>query len=115
MIDDVVIYSEATVSSAEVEKAKSFGFDGKKIMFVMNYFEFLGEISKYFKTVGFAGTNGKSSTSSLGIYTVSELLPDFGLGILGALVPDFGNNSYLINEKIKPDLQNVFQSIFSKK
>jgi len=114
-VDDAVIYSEATVNSVEVEKAKSFLFDGKKNRFVMNYFEFLGEISKYFKTVGFSGTNGKSSTSSLGIFTAKELLPNFGLGILGALVPDFVNNSYVFNEKIKSDLQNIFQSIFSQK
>jgi len=113
--DDMVIYSEACVDSPEVQKAKSFVHTGKKPRFVMNYFEFLGEVSKYFKSVWFAGTNGKSSTSSLGIFVASKVLPNFGLGILWALVPDFGDDSYLINEEVRADLQNIFQAIFSKK
>jgi len=51
-------------------------------MIILSYFQFLGEISKYFISVGFAGTNGKSSTTALAIATAKKLLPNFGLGIL---------------------------------
>ncbi|MEI7918810.1 MAG: hypothetical protein WCH65_00950 [bacterium] len=54
----------------------------KKVMVILNYFQFLGEISKYFTTVGFTGTNGKSSSTALAIHTAKKLVPDFGLGIL---------------------------------
>ena len=42
----------------------------------MNYFQFLGEISKYFTTIGITGTNGKSSTTALTIYGAKDL-PNF--------------------------------------
>jgi UDP-N-acetylmuramate-alanine ligase len=47
----------------------------KQPMIILNYFEFLGEISKYFISVGFAGTNGKSSTAALAITTAKKVLP----------------------------------------
>jgi UDP-N-acetylmuramate-alanine ligase len=56
---------------------------------IRDYFEFLGEISKYFKTIAFTGTNGKSSSSAMGIFVAKNVLAEFGLGIVGALVPDF--------------------------
>ncbi|NOZ43680.1 MAG: hypothetical protein GXP45_00640 [bacterium] len=48
----------------------------------------MGEVSKYFRTIGVIGTNGKSSTTALALVTAKDLLPEFGLGIVGALVPD---------------------------
>jgi UDP-N-acetylmuramate-alanine ligase len=73
-------------------------------MFRMNYFQFLGEISKYFTTIGITGTNGKSSTTALALYAAQDL-PEFGLGILGALVPDFDNESFLINPNHKSEIK----------
>ena len=82
---------------------------------VLNYFQFLGEISKYFTTTGFAGTNGKSSSTALAIHTAKKNLPNFGLGILGALVPSFDNKSYVINTKAKKDIRNIFDYILTGK
>ena len=67
-IDDVIIYSEAVVNSPEVIKARNLITEHKKMILIMNYFQFLGEISKYFTTIGITGTNGKSSTTALSIY-----------------------------------------------
>jgi len=114
-IEDVVIYSAACEDSIEVQKAKSFGYDNKKSRMIWNYFEFLWEISKYFKSVGFSGRNGKSSMSSLAIYTAKNFLPDFWLGILGALVPDLDDQSYIFNKSAKLDLEKIFQAILSNK
>jgi len=113
--DDVVIYSAACEDSVEVKKAKSFSYDSKKSRMIWSYFEFLWEISKYFKSVWFSGRNGKSSMSSLAIYTAKKFLPDFWLGILWALVPDLDNKSYAINDSIKSDLQDIFHAILSNK
>jgi UDP-N-acetylmuramate-alanine ligase len=51
--------------------------ENRKIMVVLNYFQFLGEISKYFTTVGFTGTNGKSSSTALAIHTAKKIMPNF--------------------------------------
>ncbi|MDR2415189.1 MAG: hypothetical protein LBD75_00825 [Candidatus Peribacteria bacterium] len=72
-------------------------------------------MSKYFKTIAFAGTNGKSSSSAMGIFTAKEVLNNFGLGILGALVPDFGGKSYQFSDREKEDIYNIFQTIFTGK
>ncbi|MCF7834975.1 hypothetical protein K9M48_02875 [Candidatus Gracilibacteria bacterium] len=110
-LNDIVIYSEAVHDCVEIQEAKKLFKEKGKIFRSRNYFQFLGEISKYFQTVGISGTNGKSSTTSMAIYTTNKLNSKFGLGILGALVPQFKNNSYLINNKIKSDLKNIFDYI----
>lgn len=78
----MVIYSAATQESSEVQTAKELVRCYENKMIVCNYFEFLGEISKYFISIGIAGTNGKSSTTSLAITTAKKVLPSLGLGIL---------------------------------
>ncbi|GHW02424.1 hypothetical protein AGMMS50249_2100 [candidate division SR1 bacterium] len=93
--DDIVIYSSATSSSPEVQSAQKLKTENKNLMLIRDYFQFLGEISKYFKTIAFTGTNGKSSSSAMGIFAAKDLLPDFGLGIVGALVPDFRDAPFM--------------------
>jgi UDP-N-acetylmuramate-alanine ligase len=36
-----------------------------KSLLIWDYFQFLGEMTKYFKSIGFTGTNGKSSSSAM--------------------------------------------------
>ncbi|HCB51479.1 TPA: hypothetical protein DEP21_02790 [Patescibacteria group bacterium] len=80
----------------------------------MNYFQFLGEISKYFTTIGITGTNGKSSATALTLYGAKDF-SNFGLGILGALTPDFNNESYLINQSNKDEIKSIFTKILTGK
>jgi len=112
---DIIIYSQSAENSTEVKSAKNFSHNLKKPIFVMNYFEFLWEISKYFKTIGISWTNWKSSTTALSIFCAKQNLKDFWLGILWALVPDLNWNNYLINHSKKIEIKNIFESIFSNK
>jgi len=112
---DVVIYSEATTECQEVLEARKIMKANKKVMVILNYFQFLGEISKYFTTIGFAWTNGKSSSTALAIHTAKKILPNFGLGILWALVPGFTTQSYVVNTKAKNDIKTIFDYIFTGK
>ncbi len=114
-LGDVVIYSEATAECEEVLDARKTMKTNKKVMVILNYFQFLGEVSKYFTTIGFAGTNGKSSSTALAIHTAKKLVPNFWLGILWALVPGFNTQSYVINTKAKTDIRNIFDYIFTGK
>ena len=84
-------------------------------MIVLNYFQFLGEISKYFRTLAIAGTNGKSTTTALALYAAKKKIPRFGIGILGALVPDLGGRSYYLNQSILPTLRTIFDHILTGK
>lgn len=82
---DIVLYSSAASNSPEVEFARAHRQDDHKHPgLVLNYFEFLGELSKYFITVAVAGTHGKSTTTGLTAQALAEHHPDFGLSILGA-------------------------------
>jgi len=112
---DVVIYSEATAECEEVLEARKIMKANKKVMIILNYFQFLGEISKYFTTIGFAGTNGKSSSTALAIHTAKNIMPNFWLGILWALVPEFNTQSYVINPKAKKDIRTIFDYIITGK
>ncbi len=114
-ITDNIIYSEACANSPEVLKAKSYTRDPKENRFIWNYFDFLWEISKYFNTVWITGTNGKSTTTSLAIYTAKKHLKNFALWILWALVPDLDNNNYYINNDKKSDIKNIFDQILNGK
>ncbi len=110
-LDDIIIYSEAVNDCIEIQEAKKLFKEKQKVLRLRNYFQFLGEISKYFQTIWISWTNWKSSTTSLAIYTADKNLKNFWLWILWALVPQFNNNSYLINNKIKSDLKNIFDYI----
>ncbi len=112
---DITIYSEATAECKEIVEARKIMKENRKVMVILNYFQFLGEVSKYFTTIGFAGTNGKSSSTALAIHTAKRILPNFGLGILWALVPSFNTQSYVINTKAKKDIKNIFDYIFTGK
>jgi len=114
-LGDVVIYSEATAECEEVLEARKIMKANKKVMVILNYFQFLGEISKYFTTIGFTGTNGKSSSTALAIHVAKKLVPNFGLGILWALVPSFNTQSYVINKKASKDIKTIFDYIFTGK
>ena len=114
-LGDVVIYSAATAECEEVLEARKIMKANRKVMVILNYFQFLGEISKYFTSIGFAGTNGKSSSTALAIHTAKRLLPNFWLGILWALVPGFNTQSYVINTKAKKDIKNIFDYVFTGK
>ncbi len=112
---DVVIYSEATADCEEVIEAKKIMKENRKVMIILNYFQFLGEVSKYFTTIGFTGTNGKSSSTAIAIHTAKKLDKQFWLGILWALVPSFDNKNYAINTKAKKNIKNIFDYIFTGK
>ena len=98
-LDDIIIYSEAVHDCIEIQEAKKFFQSKDKILIMRNYFQFLWEVSKYFQTIWISWTNGKSSTTSMAIYTINKLNSKFWLWILWAMVAQFDNNSYLINNK----------------
>ena len=110
-LDDIIIYSEAVIDCIEILEAKKLFKKKQKVLRLRNYFQFLWEISKYFQTIWISGTNWKSSTTALSIYTMSKLNAKFWLWILWSLVPQFDNCSYLVNKKIKTDLKNIFDYI----
>ena len=111
--DDIVIYSEATKDSPEVQNALELKKKEHQPLKIWNYFEFLGELSKYFRTVWIAGTNGKSSSTGLAITVWKKLVPDLGLGIVWALVPDLWNKSYYLADAHKEEFKTLFDFIFS--
>ena len=112
---DCVIYSAAAEDSPEVQQAYKLLDQSIRGMVVCNYFQFLGEISKYCQTLAIAGTNGKSSTTALALYAAKTQMPDFVLGILGALMPDCDNKSYAINPQATNDIRNIFDHILTGK
>ncbi len=113
--DDNVIFTEACRNSVEVKSANSFQRPQDKQVLIMNYFEFLWEISKYFKTAWIAGTNGKSTSTAMTICAAKDCLENFWIGIVGAMVPQLDNNNFFLNGKYKDEIQNIFFYIFNGK
>jgi len=71
---DFVIYSDALLKSPALAQAKKMAEEStRKARYPMSYFQFLGEISKFFETIAIAGTHGKSTTTALATYTLSQL------------------------------------------
>lgn len=92
---DVVIYSDACPTAPEVQQARDIHTTGAKhAQLPYRYFQFLGEVSKYFQTIAIAGTHGKSTTTALLTNTMKEIDASFALGILGALVPQLDQKNY---------------------
>lgn len=111
--EDSIIYSEATADCIEIKQLKEKARAANKIPLILNYFQFLWEISKYFISVGFAWTNGKSSSTAVAIYGAKDTLPNFAWWILGALVPDLDQQSYYLNPEVKEDMKIIFRRIFT--
>lgn len=113
---DFVIYSDALLRSPELKKAKELAeHTERKARHPMSYHQFLGEITKYFETIAITGTHGKSTTTALATYTLSQLDSKLGLGILGALVPQLNNRNYRINTSAKDDIKKIFEYILDGK
>lgn len=111
--EDSIIYSEATANCIEIQQLKEKARSANKIPLILNYFQFLWEISKYFISVGFAWTNGKSSSTALAIYWAKNTLPNFAWWILWALVPDLDQKSYYLNPELLDDMKIIYKRIFS--
>jgi len=106
--DDIIIYSDAVVSSQDFQKVKN----NRKF----TYFQFVWEISKRFQTISIAGTHGKTSTTSMLISTLKKLdFEKFWLGIVGGFVADLDNKNYYINPKHKEKIKTIFEKILNPK
>lgn len=114
-ITDHVIYSEACINSTEVQTAKSYQRRAKEQRFIWNYFDFLGELSKYFTTIWVTGTNGKSTTTAMLLSTAKNHLENLGIGILGALVADLDANNFFVNNNKQSEIKNIFDFIWTGK
>ncbi|MFA6307604.1 MAG: UDP-N-acetylmuramate--L-alanine ligase [Patescibacteria group bacterium] len=83
---DLFIYSSALPDThPELLQAREFKIP------TLSYFEFLGLLSKNYKTIAVTGTNGKTSTTAM----LGLILEKAGLDptvIVGSLVPQWGNN-----------------------
>lgn len=117
---DIVIYSDACPSAPEVITAYALYNAQQRnsrihVQPPYSYFAFLGEISKYFSTIAVAGTHGKSTTTALLTYMLSQTDNQFALGILGALVPQLNNTNYWLNPNHKEDIASIFDHIFTGK
>ena len=114
--DDIVIYSDAAAESPEVLAAHEKVTNSHKRVFPpLTYFQFLGEISKYMKTIAVAGTHGKSTTTALLGTALAAHHPDFGLAIVGAPVNQRDHKNYTINPKISHDIKTIIDHILLPK
>lgn len=83
---ELVVYTPAIqTDDTEYTKAKSFGIQ------CYSYPEFLGHISHNKKTIAIAGTNGKTTTTSM----IGETLDKLGLDptiVVGGVMAEYGSN-----------------------
>ncbi|RJQ34859.1 UDP-N-acetylmuramate--L-alanine ligase, partial [Candidatus Parcubacteria bacterium] len=83
---DLFIYSSALADDhPELLKAK------KLKITTLTYFQFLGWLSKRYRTIAVSGTNGKTTTTAM----IGLILEKAGLDptvIVGSLVPEWGSN-----------------------
>ncbi|MBT6691491.1 UDP-N-acetylmuramate--L-alanine ligase [Candidatus Parcubacteria bacterium] len=83
---DLLVYSSALpIDHVELVKAKELKIPS------LSYFEFLGLLSKQYKTIAVTGTNGKTTTTAM----LGLMLEKAGLDptvIVGSLVPQWNSN-----------------------
>lgn len=113
--EDIVIYSDAAENTKEVIDSKNMEFDFKKYHKNYSYFEFLWEISKFYKTISIAWTHGKSTSTAMCVYLAKKFCYDFGLWIVWASLNDFDNESFVIGEQNKDFLWQVINYITNNK
>lgn len=121
-IKDFVIYSDiqAIIDGPEITQSRLYQQSQTKKHFhiCITYNQFIAEISKRFTTISISGSNGKTSTTAMAIWTLSNLIPNqFGLGIVWWLMPNFNQQWYAISSdtKIHSDIHHLFEHIFNQK
>ena len=121
-IKDFVIYSDiqAIIDGPEIFQSRIYQQTPtpKHFHICITYNQFVAEISKHFKTVSLSGSNGKTSTTAMTIWSLSNLVPDqFGLGIVWWLMPNFDQQWYAITSdtQIQSDIYHLFEHIFNQK
>lgn len=114
--DDFVVYSAAAKDCEELKVYDTF-FDQypKKGCVALSYFQFLGEVSKYFSTIAIAWTHGKSTTTGLTAQTLSLHSQDFWCAIVWAWIADWWWKNMIINPQHKKDIFDIFHHIVSAK
>jgi UDP-N-acetylmuramate--alanine ligase len=113
---DVVIASAAALWSTERLQAQEiYNQDHVKATPPMLMHEFLGELSKYMKTIAITWTHGKSTTTALCGKVFAELDPQFGLCVLGAGLSDRQWANYKLNTSHSSDIKRLTDRIFSRK
>ncbi len=110
---DLVIYSPAIPeSNSEMQEARNYGISCK------SYPEVLGMVTENYTTIAVAGTNGKTTTTSM----VIELLKHLGAdpsGIVGALLQKYhsnfiaGHSEYFVTEacEYKESFLNIHHDV----
>ena len=120
-IKDFVIYSDiqAIIDGPEISQSRLYQENPTKKHFhiCVTYNQFIAEISKRFSTISITGSNGKTSTTAMAIWSISNTLPNFWLGIVGWLMPNFNHQWYAINSNnnIRSDIYDLFEHIFNQK
>ncbi len=97
---DFIIYSDAATTSPEVQAAKT----------KFSFFQFVGEISKYFQTIAIAWTHWKSTTTAWSLFCLQNSNQTW-LGIVGALVPQLNWQNFYLNETLKSTIKPIFDHI----
>ena len=112
---DFILYSDAAKNSPEVTQRAELSHKDPKIKPPVSFFQFLGIISQFFKTVAISGTHGKSTTTAMTIRWAHKLSNDFALWILGAFTNFGTNQNYLLNLSLKNQLYALFKYITTGK
>ncbi|MCF7846566.1 MAG: hypothetical protein K9M51_00605 [Candidatus Gracilibacteria bacterium] len=85
---DLLVYSEAVPETNPERKAAK-----KRGIRQASYFEYLGEVSKQFRTIAFAGTHGK--TSSLALFATASQKGKFDpTVVIGTQLQEFENSNF---------------------
>ncbi len=94
---DLVIYTEAIFKEDMTTDNPEYLYAKKQNIPIKSYFEYLGEISKQYRTIAVAGTHGKTTTT--GLIACGFMECDFDCTILvGSTLNEFdGNNFKIIN------------------
>jgi len=92
---DLVIYTEAIFKETMTSDNPEFIFAKENNIPIKSYFEYLGEISKEYRTIAVAGTHGKTTTT--GLIACGFMEADFDSTILvGSTLEEFGRNNFKI-------------------
>lgn len=120
-LHDIVVYSDiqSIIDWPEITQSRLYQQSPTKKHYhiCLTYNELLAEISKRFVTISVAGSNGKTSTTAMAIWSLNQVADNFGLGIVGGLMPNFEHQWYALtqNTAIQSDIFHLFEHIFNQK
>lgn len=115
---DIVIYTDIPAIKQTPEYQASIARPSSRtnVPLTLSFHHCVAEISKRFSTLAIAWSNGKTSSTTMAIHAMKQLLPNQrAWGMVGSMVTERWNTGFVANPTAHDDITTIIDYLFRNK